>query len=181
MDTACLSKRSEEILAMNPAECLYAYQGTLSSYINDNLRDGPWHEIAKIEVPHLTSSIDQLVKPSTEPMTLWRGVGLDPEGRLPQVGDIVSDAAYLSTSLAREIAETFAPRRYSMPALWRIEARAGTGMIDVEQVCVELWPNNSGMAKREQERLLARGTELVIEQIGQWHHGLLITARTQIG
>jgi hypothetical protein len=166
--TTYADPKTLEILSYTPEQCAYTYGGTMFGYINDVLR-GVYEplteahgETARIEVEHMSRGIDSLMERAGMPMTLWRG---DSVLELPHVGQVFQDLAYVSTSLVRDVAEKFVQARRASGALWQIEAGDDALCIDMAALGAKLYPESSGLARDEQEILLARGSSWRVEQV----------------
>jgi hypothetical protein len=129
------------------------------------------------------ASISPVAAPA---MTLWRGVRL-PESAVPRVGERWSDAAWLSCSVLRRLAERAGGRYRShedpsvryVDVVWQIELAGG------EPIIPAYWAfcQDEGRYERrdppawianEAEILLMPATELLVESIRQRADGSLV-------
>jgi hypothetical protein len=112
------------------------------------------------DIKDVVRNIDAAIQsqtPFNKLMTLYRGVG-DISGTLysnVQVGDIISDRSYLSTTLSKEIADTFKQSGYAL----EIQAPAGTRALSFN----EYRPDNRHT--KEQEYLLSRDSKLEVTAV----------------
>lgn len=126
----------------SPIDALYNYTGTGFFRINDGLRRGKVHREAQ--------KIDRLMRPGWMTETLYRATTLDEvaTGRRPEVGSIIHQPAFLSTSRDPEMRF----HRAKFAKVWiTLEVPASVRRIVIADVF------NDRANHPEQEVLLQRG------------------------
>lgn len=122
-------------------------------------------EEIKTSVAMLDSAIAKA--PALEqPMTLYRGVGgTDFYGGVPQVGQVLEDPAFLSTSVTSDLPTSWAGPHGDV---WTIEAPAGTKGINVNEALRGTVYGPRGLdpaTSKEREIILARGQRVVVDEV----------------
>ncbi len=149
---------------LTPEQCVFDYGGFTSMFVNEQLRHQHLEREAdiqehKLRVQGIDSAMDRTF---AQPFTVWRGESLP---QAPRVGEVVCEAAYLSTSLLRKVGEDFANERVGIAALWQISVPAFYPHVDVAAVSTKVDPGHCLLARREQEVLIHRGSRRLVEAL----------------
>lgn len=147
----------------NELEAVRSYGGGAYIYINRFLRDGdPLPNGMNREGFNIIDELDSAIDSSfiAEDATLLRGLYFRENNPILKgfqalkAGDVIEDAAYLSTTKAAEIPSTFIGN-----VEMRIFAKAGVRGIDANEAIGEM------KYSREDEVLLPRGTKLKVRKV----------------
>lgn len=160
----------ERILAMSPAECVFEYGGFSSGFVNGYLRGASARRWTQQNRPELIAEAQVLVRGIDAAMNscfphafeVWRGERSG-DGAPLQVGQLVRDNGYLSTSLFREIAEEFA--HGDVPHLWQIHVPAEVAHADVAALSSAVDADHCLLARGEQEILIHRKSLRRVDRI----------------
>ena len=132
--------------------------------MNETLRGlpGSWSDpYFDRRIADLTRYIDTATT-TTHDMTVWRGMATSMN---PEVGSLVTDGAFMSTSVSQEIALEFSSAQKG--CLWKILVPKGTKAINV--------------STQEAELLIQRGSSLRVLSTGKFGDRPLITAIVEQG
>jgi hypothetical protein len=137
---------------------LRKYAGDLDEFMKEETLRGN-RELAE-EIIKMSERLDSLFEEmdvTTEDITVIRG-GIMDAGQGAEVGDEISDYAYVSTSVNQGAADFFLSGVESGQAYYVINVPAGSKVIPV---------NGLSQTAREQEILLGRGSRFVVNAIGK--------------
>jgi hypothetical protein len=165
--SADLNQRTEVDTGMEQA--LRSYKGAGYEAINDALRDEELDPLTRRMIGHLDRAVAS--RRLSRPTTLWRGVNLQGWVDDPHqlVGRELMDPAFLSTTRARAVADSFGGRAAGK-AVIEINAPAGAPVFDYRRM-------NSHWGKtRESEMLLGRDSRLRVTNVAEREGLFHITA-----
>lgn len=129
--------------------------------INSDLRHGLDNDDIK--------GIDSLLKPSSKKMTLYRGVNImwgnndTYSYEYAEVGDILADKGFLSTSKSQKEALEFTAYGEE-PTILKINVPKGTKILDINQA-YKKYSKNTNVHEKEQEVVLPRDSKLKVTKV----------------
>lgn len=136
--------------------------------LNANLRQGNGPEDAAVTM----AGVDEGMRPLPAPAKVYRGLDQPWEeifGEAPQVGAVIEDKGYMSTSTNRDVAERFSSSEGEQGviegAVLEISVPAGVRAMDMGSV------PGAYLEDEESELVLARGQKMRITEVSQVYWG----------